>query len=180
MKKGFKQLFIFLMLSALQFDLNAGTADPAYKLKAVFIFNFTKFIEWPPSTFSSSESPFIIGVYGNNQFGTYLEEAVSGEKVGTHPIKVRYINDKSEISSCHMLYISETLEYKEINILAAALRYNVLTIGEGETFNKNGGIIRFYNVQNKIRLSIHNELLKSSGLTVSSKLLSLATLYTDR
>jgi hypothetical protein len=61
---------------------------PEYKVKSVFIFNFTKFVDWPSTSFESEDSPFIIGIIGNNPFGNYLEETVLGEKVGPHPIVI--------------------------------------------------------------------------------------------
>lgn len=178
MKHRIKVLLLLFVLAALH--IKGGQPDPADKLKAVYIYNFTKFIEWPSNSFSSPSSPFVIGVYGNNNLTTYLEEAVLTERVLGHPITVKVVQTKTDIEKCHILYIGETTDANEMNFLITAISKDILTVGDGRNFNRNGGLIRFYNDENKIRFSINYDLLKASRLSVSSKLLSLATIYTEK
>ena len=129
-----------------------------YKIKAVFIYNFTQFVDWPAVSFESGDSPFIIGIVGNNPFGSYIEETVSGERVGTHPIIVKHFNSEKEIDRCHLLYINFSADTKIKETLDAISDKSILTIGEGYNFSKLGGIIRFYTEQNRIRLQINKDV----------------------
>ena len=77
-----------------------------YQVKAVFLFNFAQFVEWPTSTFSSEDAPFVIGVLGKDPFGDYLNETVKGEKINGHTMAVKYFQDIKEVSACHILFIN--------------------------------------------------------------------------
>lgn len=145
-----------------------------YQVKAVFLYNFTQFVEWPESIFHSPEEPFVIGIAGENPFGSFLYETVAGEKCGTHPILIKYFNKTEDIGNCHMLYIhSEDLQ--EIKkILASVPPKNILTVNDIVGFAREGGMIQFYLEDNKLRLRINVERSKAAGLKISSKLLSVA------
>jgi YfiR/HmsC-like len=77
-----------------------------YQLKAVFLFNFTQFVDWPPTAFPNEQAPMVIGVIGDNPFGSYLQETVSGEKVNGHPVVVENYTNAGEIKSCHILFVN--------------------------------------------------------------------------
>src|SRR5216110_957205 len=89
-----------------------GAAAPVseYQLKAVFLFNFAQFVEWPPAAFAGDTSPIVIGVLGEDPFGAYLDETVRGEKVGNRPIQVQRYRRADEITTCHVLFISRSEE----------------------------------------------------------------------
>ena len=76
------------------------------QVKAVFLFNFTQFVEWPANAFSSSDAPFVIGIVGNDPFGNYLEETVKGEKMKDHPLIIQRYRDLRDIQNCHLLFIA--------------------------------------------------------------------------
>src|SRR4051812_37005374 len=76
-------------------------APSEYRVKAVFIFNFTQFVEWPSSSFASDQAPLVIGVLGENPFNGYLENAVAGEKAEGHPIVINYYKNPDEVKACH-------------------------------------------------------------------------------
>ena len=144
------------------------------KIKAVFLFNFTRFIDWPESSFSSPVAPFIIGIIGNGPWvSSYIEEAVVDEKVGTHPIVVEHYYDKKEIIYCHILYINYTKEEQTIETIAALTNRSILTVSDAPNFNELGGMVRFYTEQNKIRLQINTDVAKLAQLSISSKLLKV-------
>ena len=145
-----------------------------YQLKAVFLYNFTQFIDWPANAFNNPESPFIIGILGDDPFGPYLDDVVAGEKIGSHPIQVKRFNDLKSASSCHMLYINSSDREWVRNILAALSEKNILTVSDEPFFNNLGGIIRFYTEDKKIRLQINLVRSKAAQLAISSKLLNLA------
>lgn len=162
-----------LLLFAVE-SSQAQEATASYKVKAVFIYNFTQFVDWPMTSFDSPDSPFVIGILGDNPFGSYIDQTVSGEKVGTHPIIIKHYNTEREVDHCHLLYISFSSESRIKESLDAISNKNILTIGEGNNFSRLGGIIRFYTDDNKIRLQINTEAARTAQLNISSKLLSLA------
>ncbi|MEP7320581.1 MAG: YfiR family protein [Saprospiraceae bacterium] len=166
--------FIFLMSGGLRAQ---PTVPPEFRVKAVFVYNFTQFIDWPKDAFEFDEEPLIIGVLGDNPFGTNLEEAVKGERVGTHPIQVRYFKDIADLSKCHILYINlnqPDAVKRAINSLAG---HSTLTIQDMEEFPQWGGMIRFFINESKINLVINTTAAKAAKLRISSKLLKVAKIY---
>src|SRR5688572_23028343 len=100
-----------LFLASLWLSAAAGTAAPApseYQLKAVFLFNFAQFVEWPAQSFESANAPFVIAVVGEDPFGEYLDTAVRGETVLGHPLVIKRYSSVSEVEPCQILYISDS------------------------------------------------------------------------
>ena len=145
-----------------------------YRVKAVFIFNFTHFVDWPASSFTSSDSPFIIGIIGKDPFGNYLEEAVANEKVGSHPIVVHHFSDLSEVTNCQILYINYIEPVLVKSILNTTSEKNILTVNDALNFPRWGGIIGFFTENDKIRLQVNVSAAKKAQLAISSKLLHVA------
>lgn len=158
------------------FSVNAyaQTKTKEYQVKAVFLYNFTQFVDWPATAFKSPEEPFIIGIMGDDPFGNYLDETVEGEYIGKHPILIKRCGDLRSAMSCHMLYIGSTDREWMRTILNSVSDKNILTVSDDPSFNKLGGIIRFYTEENKIRLQINLQRSKDAQLSISSKLLSVA------
>jgi YfiR/HmsC-like len=158
-------------LPAAQNTPQAPTATPEYQLKAVFLFNFAQFVSWPAEAFADSAAPLVIGVLGTDPFGAYLDETVRGEVVEGHPLVVRRFSDLAGIGDCHILFVSQD----EVTDLPALLRAiegrSVLTVSDVEGFAASGGMIRFVNDRNRIRLRINLEAARAAHLTLSSKLL---------
>jgi hypothetical protein len=151
-----------------------GEISKEYQVKAVFLFNFTQFIEWPTNTFPGAKAPLTIGVLGTDPFGNFLEETVHDESASGHPIIVKHFQRVADIDSCQILFIS-TSETKRIKTVLGALKgRKVLTVSDIEGFARSGGMVRFVTEQNKIHFRINLEAVKAAGLTVSSKLLRLA------
>lgn len=164
--------WLLLLIGLLQNGATwSATATPEYQLKAVFLFNFTQFVEWPPQSFADVDSPLVIGVLGNDPFGPYLDETVRGETINGRPLTVQRYNDLSNIKNCHVLFISRSEATHLAQILAALKGKSILTVSDADNFNRDGGIIRLATVDNKIRLRIALEAAKAANLTISSKLL---------
>lgn len=158
---------------------NPATASPAvaseYQLKAVFLFNFTKYAEWPATAFSDAQAPFVIGVLGDDPFGASLDEIVQGEKVNGRPLVIhRYNSAKDDLKSCQILFVSQNEAAQLDQIVASLKGRNVLTVGDVDKFTDRGGIICLVMEKNKIRLKINLEAAKAAGLTISSNLLRAA------
>jgi hypothetical protein len=145
-----------------------------HKIKAVFIFNFTQFIEWPVSALPDDETPFVIGILGKDPFGTYLDETVRNEKVKTHPLVVQRFQTIDDITQCHILYIIPVNKDQLKATLASIKSKNTLTVSDASNFAHLGGMIRLYTENNKTRIRINIDAVKNSELIISSKLLRLA------
>jgi len=145
-----------------------------YQVKAAFLYNFTRFINWPPTAFTAPDAPFVIGIVGNDPFGTYIEEIVAGEKVGDRKIIVQHYQDVKEIGNCQIIFIhlSESSKVKEI--LTALESHNILAVSDIDNFAKLGGQVRFFKESNKVKIQINMEAAKRSQLEISSKLLRIA------
>ena len=160
-------------------DASAQTAvSKEYQVKAVFLFNFTQFVEWPPSAFADASSPIVIGILGENPFGAYLDETVHGEKVGNRPVEVQRYRTLDEIKTCHILFISRSEASHLEQILVSLKDRSLLIVGDGDDFAQRGGMIRLATVQNKIRLIINVNAAQVANLTISSKLLRSAEVLT--
>ena len=164
------------LLLLLPFGGGRGQEAPPseYRLKAAFIFNFAKFVEWPTSAFADAKSPFVIGVLGENPFGTDLEATVRGKSINEHPIVVKACPNLEEARATHILFVSTTEKKRFEEIFKSLRGTSVLTVGETERFTESGGLINFVSENNKIRFQINDPGAKAAGLKISSKLLSLA------
>lgn len=146
-----------------------------YRIKAAFLFNFAKFVEWPPENFHDSTAPFVIGVLGENPFGSDLEQTVRGKRVNERPFVVKFFSTPSEATNCHILFICASEKKRLPEILQALRGRTVLTVGENlDHFMETGGMINFLVVENKIRFQINDAAAKTARLQINSKLLGLA------
>lgn len=145
-----------------------------YQVKAAFLFNFTRFVEWPPSAYSSASAPFVIGIAGDDPFGSYLDDLVNGEEVDGHRIVVRRYPDGGNMDDCQMLFISSGESFKVKEILASATRQGLLTVGDGPNFISWGGAVRFFEAGNHVKIEIKLAAAKAGLLEISAKLLQVA------
>jgi hypothetical protein len=149
----------------------APPAPTEYQVKAIFLFNFSQFVDWPAAAFADDSSPLVIGVLGSDPFGTTLDEIVRGETVNGRPLAVQRYESVQQIDACHILFIGRSHDKQLAAVLAALEGRNVLTVGDFEGFARRGGMIRFMTVGNKIRLRVNLAAAQEAKLTISSKLL---------
>jgi len=154
----------------------AAPPSPGYQLKAIFLFNFAQFVEWPPLALGDGPAPLVIGVLGDDPFGSYLDETVRGEKIGEHPIVVRRYRRPEDVTGCNVLFISRSEADRMGQIVAGLKGQSILTVGDVDDFNRVGGIVRFVTEQGRIRLRIDAKAAQAAGLKISSKLLRSATI----
>jgi hypothetical protein len=145
-----------------------------YQIKAAFLFNFAKFVEWPPQAFSDTNAPIVIGVMGKNVFGTDLEKTIRDKTVNNRHFKFIEIAPGGEATHCHILFISPSEKDNLSKIVDGLHNASVLTVSELDQFIKAGGMINFTIEDSKIRFQISDDAAKKAGLKISSKLLSLA------
>jgi hypothetical protein len=152
----------------------ASASQSEYALKSVFLYNFVRFIDWPDSAFASPTEPLIIGIIGDDHFGSLLNEAVEGEKYHNRPIRIDHFRTPGDIKRVHLLFVSYANAGRLDAILAAVAGKSVVTVSETEDFLNRGGMITLTAEQNRIRLRINPAALHSANLAVSSKLLRVA------
>jgi len=162
---------------ALGLVLSAGAraqATDEYMVKAAFLYNFAKFVEWPPQSFKSSSDPIVIGVLGKNSFGDALTSVISGKTFEGHPFRVRQVADAQQAAGCQILFISSS-ERKQLDTLLRQIgNAGVLTVGETDNFTSDGGIVNFKIEGGSVRLQINVAAARRQQLHISAKLLSLA------
>jgi hypothetical protein len=137
-----------------------------YQVKAAFLFNFLKFVEWPPA---SADVPWVIGVLGRDPFGETLDLTVRGKIVNGRNVDVRRYDKASDVRGCNILFIGRG-DFERTGI---PTQPGMLTVGESSGFLKAGGSISFYLEDNRVRFEIRPASARSAGLRVSSQLLKL-------
>ena len=156
-----------------------ATTSKEYQVKAVFLFNFAQFVEWPIQAFPEAKTPLVIGVLGEDPFGDYLDELVRGESVNSRTLVVKRYSRVEDVGTCHVLFISQSETRNSQKIFAGLNGRNILTVGDLENFVPSGGMIGFASDKGKVRLRINVETAESSGLKISSKLLRSAEIVTS-
>ena len=162
---------LLLALAAPPGRAQTPSAPTEYQVKAVFLFNFSQFVDWPAASFANGRSPLIIGVLGDDPFGATLDEIVRGETVNGRPLAVRRYESIEQVDDCHILFVDRSQAGQLDAVVAALKERSVLTVGDFEGFTRHGGIIRFVTVANKIRLRVNLAAAQQAKLTISSKLL---------
>ena len=156
---------------------HAQEAPPSeYQLKAAFLLNFAKFVEWPPTAFAGANSPMILGILGENPFGDALERTIRDKTINNRPLVIKEFRSAAEATNCHLLFIGASEKARLPAVLKglSEAKASVLTVGEADRFTESGGMINFVRQGNKIRFQINEVAAKGVGLKISSKLLSLA------
>lgn len=151
-----------------------------YEVKAAFLYNFAKFIEWPSQTFSSPDEPFTVCLAGDDPFRGALERTVQGENLNGRPLAVRRVGTGETVRGCQILYVSGQEERSSGQIVAAAANAPVLLVGEAQDFIAAGGMIRFAQTGHRIRFEINPDAAERASLKVSSRLLRLADVVRPR
>jgi hypothetical protein len=148
------------------------TTRGEYEVKAAFIYNFLKFVEWPDKAYANTGNSLNICIVGDDPFGNAIT-VYGGEKIRNKYIAIKNTSYQN-IKNCHVVFISRSETEHLTHILKAMRGLNVLTISDTDTFEQEGVIINFSIVQQKVRFEINTSAARQSGLSISSKLLSLA------
>jgi len=172
-------VLIFDFGSSVQPAWGQLSGTTGHEVKAAFLFNFAKFIDWPPSSFASPTTPFTVCVLGQDPFGNILDYTLQGKMVGDRPLAVRRLKDKAEARSCQIVFVSSSENVHMVEILKSLQEANVLLVGETAGFATMGGAIEFTLEENHVRFTINIDAVDPSGLKFSSKLLALAKIAHD-
>jgi hypothetical protein len=155
------------------FSLN-GRESGEDEVKAAFLLNFAKFVEWPSKAFHDSKAPFVIGIVGADPFGDALLQIVKGQTAQRRRIEIRHFKLAEDCGDCHLLFLSRSLVAQTDHILKRLEGRPVLTVSEKENFVRQGGVIGFAVVDKSVRFDINAKAAAAADLKVSSKLLAVA------
>lgn len=147
-------------------------ADEA-TVKAAFVYNFTKYVEWPSDSFAGPAAPFALCVFGRGTIASQIQAAIEGKKSAGRALELRVLANPAEAGACHVLYLADD-EAKSQQALAAVRGRSVLTVGESGNFTARGGIFRLKLEDGRVRMIVDVQAAERSRLRISSRLLSLA------
>lgn len=162
-------LFLFGCVS-----VPAQTSMSEYKVKALFLLNFVKYVDWPVTARPEAANPIIIGILGQDHFSDSLTQAVEGKNFNGREIIIKHLSADDDPRGCSILFISASENSRLNEILSKTSALPILTVGENASFLEKGGIINFTLKDEKIRLEINLNVAQKVKLQISSKLLSVA------
>jgi len=145
-----------------------------YQVKAAFLYNFAKFVEWPPSGFRSATAPLQICILGQDPFGQELRDLVSTKTVNGRKFEVDYVVDARLARACHILFIAASEKSRVKQILESVRGTVALTVSDTEGFAEQGGMIDFLLDNDRVLFEVNRAAAEQAGLKISSKLLGVA------
>jgi hypothetical protein len=171
----------FLLLGIVWICLSAPTllaqegVSREYTIKAAYLYNLGRYVEWPASVFADAKSPFVIGVLEPDPFRQDLDAIAQLKNVNGRSIQVRRFAKAEEVTACHILFLPHTISpQNEQIVLKRVSGKHVLLVGESEAFLNRGGVVNFSVVDNKVRLEVALPAARRESLQFSAKLLQLA------
>ena len=181
-RRGIALLSVVLWFFA-QAATPAASGAPApsreYQIKAVFLYNFVQFVDWPAAAFSGPDAPIRIGILGDDPFGSAIDEAVRGESVRSRRLVVIRARSLDELADCQLVFFSKPEARDVAEQLARFGGRPVLMVGDDQDFARRGGAIAFYPEGKRIRFEINVGVARRLGLKISSELLELGKIVGD-
>jgi hypothetical protein len=184
--RRFQQSFFFtifacgVLLTASPNALSQNEEGAEYSVKLGFLFNFTKFVEWPPDSFRDPAAPLVMCIVGHDPFPQELEAELRTRKVGEHPVEVRTLRPRDKLYVCHIVFLPVTEKDQAERILRSLKGSRTLTVGEIEGFAVLGGVINLTVEGNKVHFEINRLAAERAGLKIGSRLLSIAKIVQEQ
>jgi hypothetical protein len=148
-------------------------APSEYQMKAAFLYNFAKYVDWPVSVLPE-HAPLVIGVFGEDPFGGALEEITRDKVINGHALLIRHLTLLRETTNCQVLFISSSEKKHWPEILKALQGHSVLTVSENwDQFTQAGGMIYFFMEERRVCFDINDNAARKANLNISSKLIQL-------
>jgi YfiR/HmsC-like len=175
--RGILHAALWAVLLCSQSHSAAAQSQPLgeYQVKAAFLFNFAKFVEWPPKTFSTSTDPIHLCLLGADEVERALKETIQGKVAQGHPLEVDRLRDIRDAKGCQILFISWSEAGQEA-LLREIAPAGMLIVGESDGFAREGGMINLVLHENHIRFEINPRAAERANVKISSQLLNLATI----
>ena len=151
-------------------DDDETAASREHRIKAAYLYQFGRYIEWPANAFADSQSPFVIGVLEGDPIIADLEQIAAIKKIQDRPIHIQRFSSPDDVRACHIVFLSASsaAETQEA-IVHRVAGPGVLLVGEAEKLLDWGGMIRFVVEENKVRINIARKAARRQGLTISPK-----------
>jgi hypothetical protein len=165
-----------LVLLAMLLPNAMAQSATEYQVKAAFLFNFAKFVEWPADAFSAADAPLQICVLGPDPFGRDFEQVIEDKAVNGHRLEVAHPDGVPQARACQILFIASSEKQKVREILQGLAGGSVLTVGDTPGFAKMGGVINFVLDENRVRFEINVKAAERAHLKLSARLLTVAKL----
>jgi hypothetical protein len=164
---------LFLTCAIFAAQIQGQTVEDT-ELKAAYLYNFAKFVEWPAGVFSNPTTPLAICVIGDEHMSEVLERVVFGKKLSGRPLETRRPRSQKDFKFCHIMFVGFTDKEHTVEILDALRGSSVLTVGQNQQFLPLGGMINLALDHSTIRLEIAPQASQAAGLKISSRLLAVA------
>ena len=178
--EGFKRLSFILMfvLSFISGVSSYARAHPPatseQEVKAAFLYNFVRFVNWPEGTLPQSDKSFIIGLLGGDPLAPALASIIEGKTINGRRLIIKRFRSIRDLNTCQILFIGSSGKTQFQQILTRVKNLPVLTVADTDGFAAAGGMINFIIVKKKIRFEINQQAAEKVKLKISSKLLKLA------
>ena len=147
------------------------------QVKAAFIYNFTQFVAWPADAFAGNDASFVIAVMGEDPYSGALEQAMAGKLVNGRPIAIRHFASADRIERCQILIVPASQQAAAPAILAKVQNAPVLTVGDGDSFMAQGGAIRLFLEEGRMRFELAPDIVAAARVAPGAKLMKLARIY---
>jgi hypothetical protein len=170
---------LYILSNASPKALSQNEEGVAYPVKLAFLYNFTKFVEWPANSYRDAAAPLAICIVGHDPFSPDLEGELRTRTVGGHPVEVRTLRPNDTLSVCHVVFVPAT-EKDQDRIVDSLNGSSTLTVGETDGFAVRGGIINLTVEENKVHFEVNQLAADRAGITISSKLLSIAKIVKEQ
>ncbi len=144
------------------------------QVKAAFVFNFAKFVDWPAQRFASTNAPLTIGVLAPSTMGAALAEVIQGRNINGRPLVVQVVDTPEAARTVHVLVCTASDDGKVRQLLPTLANAGVLTVGETDLFAQTAGMIRFITEGDRVRFEVNVAAAEEAGLHVSAQLQKLA------
>jgi YfiR/HmsC-like len=177
LKLALPVMLVALLSCASAFSMADNNQATEYKVKAAFLYNFSRFVTWPENT-PQENGKFNLCILGSDPFRELLNP-LSGKSIHNSSLNIKRLATLDQEHTCQIIFISQTGNRNLKHIMSVLKKQPVLTVSDIEDFTAHGGIIQFKLVGNKVRFNINIDNASQAGLTISSKLLSLATIVSN-
>jgi hypothetical protein len=177
MRCGLRALALAGVLAAV--PLRGALPPTEYEVKAAFLYNLAKYIQWPEPSHAGAARPFVIGLIGKDPFGPALDQAMAGRTLQQRPVVVRRFVRVEEVTGCDLLFVAASAREDLGRILTALRGAPVLTVADMDQFAERGGMINLTMEEKRVRFEINNKAIARAGLKAGSQLLRLARIVND-